>query len=332
MKTGWWLLRAVFAVLAVFGPIEAGRTEEVFDPRKPRTFTDTQGRSLVAIVQAMEGDQVTILRKGGQSFTVDKALFSDADQIYFKQWHLDAMGLPQKLDERIQPGKEVTLALPELPKMKDGNETVLKFRVPENFSYPDPVPVFVWMSGGGGSNNYNTQLCPQEDFLLIGLPFAEGTERPSQCMGRGEFDDMHAYQKLLLDKVFEMVPNIDRRLCVMGGFSNGAHTTCSYVVEEPPGYSDFFNTLIVVDGGTRRDDNNARALKGRHVFYAYASEGSHIGFQERSLEFFFSKADKDKLLVHQFPGGHAFPKPVQDMAAEWIKNTVIPDRMSATEE
>lgn len=286
---------------------------------------------MVAIIKEMKGDQVTIIRKGGAVFTVPKSLFSENDQKYFRSWDLNSKGLPEKLDEQIQPGTEVVIPFPDLPKMMHGGEAEVRFRVPENFSYPNPVPVFVWMNGGKGGNRINTDFFPKEDFLLIGLPFPETSKAPKDCFQPGGFDELLNYQQTMLDKVFELVPNIDKRLCAMGGFSNGAHSTCAYICEEQEKYGEFFNAIIVIDGGGRLD-GNVNGIKDRHVYYGFASEGSHIPFQERQRDNFFSKADKDTYVEHQFPGGHAFPADVKEKVKQWCLETVIPERLVDAEE
>jgi len=50
-----------------------------------RQFTDVNGRVLRGELVAVSGDNVTIKREDGQSFTLKAASFSAADQAYFKQ-------------------------------------------------------------------------------------------------------------------------------------------------------------------------------------------------------------------------------------------------------
>lgn len=53
---------------------------------EPRTWTDTQGRQIEAMLLEVSGDTVTIERAGGRRFTVPASTFSEEDQTYIRQW------------------------------------------------------------------------------------------------------------------------------------------------------------------------------------------------------------------------------------------------------
>lgn len=51
-----------------------------------RTWTDKQGRAITARLSSVEGDQISIVRDDGRSFTLELSVLSAADRDYVREW------------------------------------------------------------------------------------------------------------------------------------------------------------------------------------------------------------------------------------------------------
>ncbi|MEM7012886.1 MAG: hypothetical protein AAF585_15530, partial [Verrucomicrobiota bacterium] len=197
-------------------------------PSLAREFTDATGRKIEAELVSVKDDDVTINR-AGREFTLPIAKFSDADQTYIREWAKEQMAKPAAADdmptpEGPKPGETLTFDFPNLAKDFSGNPAKFSAKIPADYDPAKPVGLIVFAGGGKGSSSPSGAAgLTNGDFVCAGFPYPDNGRNPAQNNMVGSFDEVWDYWKPMLAKLEEAVPNIDPRLRIIGGFSNGGH-------------------------------------------------------------------------------------------------------------
>lgn len=228
---------------------------------------------------------------------------------------------------KIVPGRAITLEFPKLPKMRDGKLTKMQVRVPSSYDPKKSYPLIAWMGGGKGGYSVGTgsRLADPNQFIMIGLPYPEGANNPGQANMVGKFDVIWAYHKAMLDRLEQVIPNINPELRVVAGFSNGGHAIDGMLgvrSRQLPPYGSYFTTFILADGGSAVGDY--RSIRGRHLFICWGVKGAT---NKGSCESIAKRAKSSGVYVQAMAmtdTGHQFPDKYQKLANTWLAKTVIP--------
>lgn len=291
------------------------------------TFTDTQGREIVAEVLSYDGTLVKLRRNDGRVFTFEKSLLSPADQDYLtalqKSLAAKAAGLPATIDPRVQAGKNIILEFPELPKMHDGQTAACEIHIPKNFSYPKPVPLLVWFGGGSGSHRVDGAkgLVDFDEFVVVALPYPNG-KFPRIAVNDGDIDRHWKFQRTMLEKVIALIPNLDRKIRIVGGTSSGAHNTGSGLDQRWSGFTDYFNAFVLHEGGSS-PSNQFQGAKGKLVYVLWGEKSTAREWQE----WFNPHIERSgaKLTIESLPeAGHGLTGEGRALIRKWIESVVIP--------
>jgi len=289
-----------------------------------RTFTNQAGKKIDAEIVNVKGDNVTIKLANGKTFTLGIATLSKADQEYIR-----SKGSPStpntpplgKLDERIKPGATVKLDFPNLTPDRKGHPAALNMRIPDKYDPAKPVPIIVFLSGGDGSNSAGScaALVDQTEFLMIGLPYPKGANNPAQSNMVGEFDDIWDYHKTMLDEIRKLVPNIDPKLRIVAGFSNGGHAIDGMMSEKE--FKEFFNAYVLIDGGVNA--GRYSGMSGNFAYVAWGSKSPNAGNSEKVAK--SAKRGRMTTESHAMEDvGHAFPAEEKVLVKKWIVEKVVP--------
>ena len=129
----------------------------------------------------------------------------------------------------------------------------------------------------------------------------------------------------MLAKLVQMVPNLDPRLRVVVGFSNGAHTIGGCLSQGEQSFYGFFNVFVLIEGGY----SNIYAyppLPGRYFYVAWGTgkdgDGNDFGLK------LVDAAKKARMNVesHAMEGvGHDFPATEERKVNAWLRTVVIPN-------
>ncbi len=218
----WWI-----AVLGFLLTVCVGRGEEAV-----RKFTNTDGVVIEAQLVEVKGESAVLLWQGKQ-VDVPLAKLSEADRRWIAEWQKAKMSpqggaggggpaAPGELDARA--GQTLSFEFPELIKDMTGAPAKFSVKVPAKFDGKTPVPLFVFLAGGNGSNSPGGAAgLTKDDFLCVGLPYPDDGRNPDQNNMVGSFDEVWSYWQPMLAKIDGEFPNIDKRLRMIGGFSNGGH-------------------------------------------------------------------------------------------------------------
>lgn len=166
----------------------------------------------------------------------------------------------------LEPGKliEVEFAETHLPPslytMVTGTAAppTLKFRLPDNYSPDKNFPLLVYVPGNHGGPNGNIgnaqAIAGPRDWVVASLPlFKRSLDRDE--IGGGiivSFEDFATLSRayaIMLGRLFELVPNIDRERSAMVGFSNGALTIAVLVSNHDEFVLSHFRSFCLVDHG-----------------------------------------------------------------------------------
>ncbi len=289
-------------------------------PLLARTFTNRAGKKIDADLVAVKGDQVTIKMANGKVFTLDIATLSKADQEFVRSQDKSSLPVAEP-DERIQPGATVKLDFPDLAPDRRDQPAALHLRVPDQYDPAKPTPLIVWLGGGDGGNSADpcAALVDSKQFLMVGLPYPKGADNPAQANMVGEFDDIWDYHKTMLDEVAKLVPNIDPRVRIIAGFSNGAHAIDGMMSEKS--FREFFKAYVLIDGGT--DSGRYSGMSGTFAYIAWGADSPNAGNAEKVAK--SAKRGRMSVESHAMEGvGHAFPAEEKELVKKWIAEKVVP--------
>jgi len=229
-----------------------------------------------------------------------------------------------KPDERVTPGATFFLEFPKLPKDRHGEMTKMQVHIPSHYDATNKYPLIIWMGGSDGGNTIGS--CPalvnQDDFICAGLPYPKGANSPRQATMVGEFKKIWKYHLAMLEELYRAVPNIDTRLRIIGGFSNGAHCIDG-LLGEAHDYVNWFNVFVLVEGGGQSAHWPRKENQFACVLWGDKSPEKPMNIGARDV--LRAKSAKMTLMSEEMKGaGHEFPQPYQAKVREWIEKTVIP--------
>ena len=168
--------------------------------------------------------------------------------------------------QELTPGKNIEIMFPEpnLPPtlfaMMTGTTAIpcLTIRLPDDYDRTKTYPLLVYVPGfhGGPKGNIgNAQtIAGPKGWIVASLPlFKESIDKNEPAAGiMIGFQDYpiisHAY-RIILGKLFELIPNIDRAKSAMVGFSNGALTIAILVSNHDEFILTHFKNFCFVDHG-----------------------------------------------------------------------------------
>ncbi len=295
-----------------------------------RPFKDMKNRVIEAEIKAVSGDNVTIIRNSDKrEFTIPVVSLSLPDQEFIKTWVTEQKATPgaampegEKPDESITPGAKFKIDFPDLKPDRRGEPAQVGVSIPSSYDPAKPTPIFIWMGGGDGGNGAtDSGVVDSSKFILVGLPFPKGANNPGQSNMVGDFDTIwDDYHKPMLTEVFRRIPNIDKKLSIVGGFSNGAHCIAGVMQDaKDGGYPEFCNVFILVDGG-----NGDKRLKGGKGNFMFATWGEKSPNASRTEEAGKRASGMEVELFEMKDIGHQFAQIGKDKAKEWLESVVFP--------
>jgi hypothetical protein len=235
---------------------------------------------------------------------------------------------------------EITFSKADLPPtlftMMTGTEAppCLTVRLPDDFDPAKSYPLLVYvpgLDGGPKGNIYNAQtIAGPKGWIVASLPLFKKSVDHSEIMD-GIIVSMEDYPiisksyQIMLGKIFELVPNIDREKSAMVGFSNGAITIGVLLSCHDEFILIHFKNFCMVDQGMFHltDLHKKYAKDCRYLIL--------VGDQEdmgRELKIRGSKLQQDswKLLgvnlTYQImkDTGHEFQDRHMELVGKWLQN------------
>lgn len=298
-------------------------------PASARSFKDATGRVIEAELVSVKGEDVTI-KRDGKDFTLPIAKFSAPDQEYIRTWAEEQATKPAPAPAAAggpKPGETLVFDFPDLVKDFNGEPAKFSAKIPASYDPSKPVGLMVFLGGGNGSSSPGgAQELTKDDFVCVGLPYPDDGRNPAQANMVGSFDEVWDYWKPMLAKLEEAVPNLDPKLRVVGGFSNGGHAIDGLLAEKE--FASAFTAFILIDGGGALG-GSYREVKDRHAYIAWGQTSPNLDNSKSVVK----RAERARMIVaeHEMEGvGHAFPASEKELVRKWLYETVIPASTAAT--
>lgn len=173
---------------------------------------------------------------------------------------------PAEPPAKLQPGAILRFEFPDLPdtlaSMDSGKKqpAALTVRLPDNYTLDRPLPLFLYLIGGPGGRGEARDLAlglsviGQRDYICAVMPLFKAkvnVNEPSRgvMVRKDDFDVISRSYRTMLQKLLDTVPNITPQRSVLGGHSNGAHTTGVLRAGQDPFILDHFRAFYFYEGG-----------------------------------------------------------------------------------
>jgi predicted esterase len=239
---------------------------------------------------------------------------------------------------KLEPNAILRFEFPDLPATLatlDGGEkqpAKLTAQLPENYSRDGKFPLCVYLDGGDGGPGDKQDIARKivglRDFICVNLPlFKRAYTTNDILVSLDDFETVSRAYRVMLQKLFEAVPNITPERSVLGGFSNGAHTTALLVAGQDEFILHHFQGFYIVEGGAPLAANALQKHSMKqfrflflHGDYAESTPGIEgWGFINHAIEH-FAKAEKlDFTTIVMRNTGHDFPPKYMAIAGQWIR-------------
>jgi pimeloyl-ACP methyl ester carboxylesterase len=178
----------------------------------------------------------------------------------------------------LEPGSTLLLDFPELGEMHDKLPAACEVRIPKTYDPRKPVPLLVWFGGGKGSHQVGGArgLVDFDRFVVVALPYPRGVLPRIAAQNDGPVDAHWVFQRAMLNRVVERVPNIDPRLRLVAGTSSGGHHIAYGLDRGWAGFADYFTAFIVHEGGAQPLTHRFPGAKGKRVLVVYGEESDSL--------------------------------------------------------
>jgi len=294
-----------------------------------REFTDAKGRKIQAEIVSVKGEEVTIRRDDGKDYTLAINVFSAEDQAVIRAWKPEPAMTPAApaAGEGIKPGSTFTIEFPDLPKDRKDQTAACNLRIPAGYDPAKPCGLVVWLGGSDGGNQPNASFVPEGPFVLVGLPYPMGANNPGQATMVGEYEKVWEFQRAMLDRIHEKIPNLKKEWSVIAGFSNGGHSIDGMlrVRAKAGALADYFGAFVIADGGGgyASEDGNYPSLEGKHAYVCWG-ETSPNAANSQSVAKDFKGRRAETVASEMAATGHQFAAFEQEKVKEWLKSVVMP--------
>lgn len=296
-----------------------------------RMFKDQSGRTIDAEIVAKAGGEVTIRRADGKEFVIPVARLSPEDQAFIGAWQ-PAGKAAVMADERVSPGAIVDLTFPDLPADQNGEAATCKVRIPDNYDPAKPVPLLVWINGGKGSNapGGGLPMVDLKNFAVAALPYPGNNPTPRDALNEEKIGPIFDYHRPMLEEIRKLLPNLDEKVRIAAGFSNGAHLIGTAIETGLTEYVDFFNAFVIVEGGAKSSSAKTK-LRGKYAYLAWGTDAAKRGSKDYMQTMVGGVEDaKLEVTISEMEGeGHAFPETEKAKVKGWIESVVIPGLAAA---
>ena len=180
-----------------------------------------------------------------------------------------------------KPGTRFKVDVPDLGVMWHNNEPARsEVYLPIRYTGDQGFPYVVWFADDKGSDMVYLSLIllGGESYIQAALPYQPGRarfvgkDRKKEFIAGGPLTDW-AFQKPLLDKINETVPNINGERRIAAGHGTGA-TQVLNSIETEPGFRDYFYGFIVSGGSG--PTGGLKHIKGRPMLIVCGSNDPAI--------------------------------------------------------
>ncbi len=228
----------------------------------------------------------------------------------------------------LRPGTTITVDFPDMPptfwaiSQQTTKPARMSIFLPKDYDAQRQYPLFVCLAGGDGgageSLGVPRALVEDTGFVCVNMPLfrADATRPPADMVMRDpDARAMWPHFRTMLDKLDQMVPNLDPAHRVLGGFSNGAHATQGLLDESDGEVARRFSAILFVEGGGRLRDYTL--LKGKP--FAMVSSNAKSRPRAQEIADAATAAGAKTTFIFYDIGQHGFPPGSYDQVRAWLR-------------
>lgn len=269
----------------------------------------------------------------------------------------EAKPAPAKLQTEepfeLQPGALLQLKFPDLPptlaalSSEDKQPALLTAVLPENYSADRKFPIFLYLHGGAGGRGSEGDLAlgrsviGSKDYICVVMPlFKQKLDITEPARGlMVSMDDIGVIStsyRAMLEKLKTVVPNITSEGSVLGGHSNGAHTTGVLLAGQDSFTLESFDTFYLHEGGLGPLFANVlqkQSMKKPRFLVMIGGKGPFIPFGFL-LERMTAQGGFKFTFVSMEGYGHEQPKEYLAQIGQWVRGEplTLPEKPQAVEQ
>ena len=229
---------------------------------------------------------------------------------------------------RLTPGGAIDVHFPEMPltfwAMENSKKDPAQMTItlPKNYTPTGKFPLLVFLNGGDGDNggrlHINSAITADKDFVCATVPLfkkiAPKDPGGNYIMQAEDAQYMWPFFRTMLAKLLDVVPNIDKDHMILGGFSNGAHSTKGLIDESDGEIAKQFSAFFFIEGGGHL--KHYELLKGKPFLMVSSQTGSKPRAQEICDQ--AKAAGALTTFIFEDAGGHTIPVKAAPAMRAWL--------------
>jgi len=261
---------------------------------------------------------------------------------------------------KLEPNAKIGFEFPDLPETfyskstHENHPAMLSAQLPENYTRDAKFPIFVFLEGGnGGRGDSSTarSIVGPRDFITVSLPlFRDGSGTPPPAIPGLSFNTsfmvnmndapaLSGSYRIMLQKLFDAVPNITTERSALGGFSNGAHATGALLVSNDEFILGHFTAFCLFEGGLdlalHPEALRQPAMKRCRFIMLFGDHDDDPKLQMgramigepliRQLQEKASALNLDftRIVMHGY--GHKMPPEYRNLLGNWVRGEKLPE-------
>ncbi len=254
---------------------------------------------------------------------------------------------------KLEPTARWHLSFPDLPDTlatlarQEKRPAQLTVWLPANYSRDGKFPIFLILDGGDGGFGDRLPLRPgtvgSNDFIYVNLPLFKraytGTN-DSKIVTMEDYGTMSRAYRIMLQKLFDTVPNITPERSAFGGFSNGAHAVGVLLARRDEFTLQHFRSFYLIEGGFGSlaacvaMPDVASALRHSRILLMYGDRplpghdptySTMSDYLGRACVLSAKRSHFDLVLVAMHGYGHELPPKYDDLLGMWVRGEKLPE-------
>ncbi len=226
---------------------------------------------------------------------------------------------------KLTPGETFTVQFPEMPptfyalQQKKDVKPQMTIYLPTNYDIASKHPLFIFLNGGDGGAGKDLgvarSLTQGKDFVCVSIPLFKANQTNGfVVLSAPDGKYMWPFFRTMLERVEELVPNIDTDHHILGGFSNGAHATAALLDGSEGEVARRFSAFLFVEGGGKLEHYDQ--LKGK-PFLIVSSNAKSKPRAQKICDTAKAAGAQATLIFHDV-GHHDFPVAAYPAVREWL--------------
>lgn len=222
------------------------------------------------------------------------------------------------------------LSLPFCSQIEGDNKpTSLSFYLPAGYCAKKTYPLVLYIAGNKGGHGTlawrGKEIFDTTSIITVNFPLYKENYEPlladksnflaHRLITDKDADKIWENYSTLLDTLFQIIPNVDKKNTFMGGFSNGAHATAALINNHADELTKYFSNFYFIEGGANLKNLDAMQNCNLLFFKGGASKWNKLIIPYEKAKGVGINAD----FITMEGIGHAFPKEYYPHLIDWVK-------------